>query len=284
MFHYKSQNLHDGTSEKAGSWSVLYVYYWLTPFLQLMKWRKRWLGHQYFSLAVPRLPRLPSFCPGFGLQCHSCPHERVAVDSSLCIWQVVELFQQYLEPYFLEGSIPHVTPYQDSRWMPQCPLSENHPLWASIISQYPLWATGTVSPCRPCWCVSVVVEASYLVLVVMLEGRERRPAFVGHRSARCLVLSGVPHILSGICYRSMVLKPPVSPALILCSLLTVLCNSATWHIRSSACLDLMQALVFSSGEVWAITATYSLWWSLLPSFVWVEVLDISGAFSAGTWF
>lgn len=42
---------------------------------------------------------------------------------------------------------------------------------------YPLCASGTVSPYRPCLWLSIAVKASNLVLVVMLEGGEWSPAF-----------------------------------------------------------------------------------------------------------
>ena len=60
-------------------------------------------------------------------------------------------------------------------------------------------AAGVVSSCRPCSWVSIVVEASYLFLVVMLEG--------GAESCFCWSPgSKMPHLTGGL-QRSRVLQP-----------------------------------------------------------------------------
>ena len=100
------------------------------------------------------------------------------------------------------------------------------------------------------------------------------PAFVGHQGPRCLLL------LSGVCYGSVVLKTPIpaSVLLILLSLLTVSCNSATWHSRSPACAHLVQELNFSPGKglghMLQPTACTEI-----SSSVWVDASDLSGAFA-----
>lgn len=112
--------------------------------------------------------------------------------------------------------------------------------------QYSLCANCTVSPCRPCTWVSIDVKASYLVLVVILEGEDwDRGLLLWVTRVQCASLSVVSDI--GPQFWNY-LSISISAPLLLHSLLTVACNSATWCIRSSACAHLMQVFTFSPGE------------------------------------
>lgn len=124
--------------------------------------------------------------------------------------------------------------------------------------QYALRVASAASPCRPCSWVSTAVEASYLFLAGGWKLKQSS-AFFGSPVSKVPYSQWCPATGTQIWkYQST----SVSAPLILRSLLTVSCNSATCCNRSSNEHTFCRFLHFLQ-EKGALTATYHLYWSLL---------------------
>lgn len=106
-----------------------------------------------------------------------------------------------------------------------------------------LQVVNTVSPCRSCSWVSIIVTALYLSLVVKLDDGDWSPAFVGHQRPKSLIFSDVY-------YWNMIVKQPVSllVSLILHGFLIASCNSTTYFKGLFTYAHLMQVFTLSLGE------------------------------------
>lgn len=109
---------------------------------------------------------------------------------------------------------------------------------------YPLCVAGKVSSCRAFSWVSIGVKASYLLLAVMLEDEAESCCF-GSPGSKVSLSQWC--LLTGTSFWKQIPISVLTP-LVLHSLMTVSCNSATSCNRSSACAHLLQVLTFISGE------------------------------------
>lgn len=130
-----------------------------------------------FFTCTPRLCNLSWFCPGLGLQCHSCSQQRQQ-------WRAICDLGNVWHPLSITtASAPqaqHLSqPRQGSTWTPQCPLTESPTASTPrFFLLYPLRAACTVCLCSPCLWVSVAVKASDLALVMMLEAEDWRTVLI----------------------------------------------------------------------------------------------------------
>lgn len=175
-----------------------------------------------------------------------------------------------------------LTPCKASRWALQWLWKENHPLQALVsycTIQYVLLgqillanlARGCLQLLKFCGFLIVVLESgNWRIILLLWVARVQGALF-------CLVSAAVTLFWNHLAVS--ILAP-----LILCNLLAVYCNLATWHHRLSTRTDPLHVLVFSpeEGSGHSFQPLICTEISFLTSSLWGEASDISGAFSVET--